>query len=90
METGERRLGMDPEAGRRLAVLGGATLITAASFTLIFVAVMWLPYPMFGLWMRMSHGARTITSTVYFFSMAGFVSWSTMRRQRLRKLRGRR
>jgi type VI protein secretion system component VasK len=90
METGERRLGMDPDTGRRLAVLGGAALITAVSFALIFVVFAWLPSPMFAVWMRMSHEARMITMTVYFFAMANFVTWSTKRRQRLQKLRGRR
>jgi hypothetical protein len=90
METGERRLGMDPETGRRLAVLGVAALITAVSFGLIFVVFTWLPYPMFAAWTRMSHEARMIVAAVFNFSLFGFVSWSTMRRQRLKKLRGRR
>jgi polyferredoxin len=89
MEASERRLGMGPETGRRLAVLGAAALITAVTFTLIFLVFTWLPYPMFRVWMRMSHEARVIVTAVFYFSLFSFVMGSTIRRQRLRKLRGR-
>ncbi|MGC2617757.1 MAG: hypothetical protein WA414_01885 [Acidobacteriaceae bacterium] len=90
MEATERRLGMGPETGRRLAVLGGAALMTAVSFALIFLVFTWLPHPLFAFWERMSHETRVIVSAAYFFSMFLFMSRSTTKQKRLRALRGRR